>query len=71
MSQAVDVDKLVQFDGMQHFTVLYATDTSQTTIKVGVKPESIQMIGQRLTFQLGTVPIEKGEKRFIITAIPE
>jgi len=29
------------------------------------------MIGQRLTFQLGTVPIEKGEKRFIITAIPE
>lgn len=71
VSQAVDVDKLVQFDGMQHFTVLYATDTSQTTIKVGVKPESIQMIGQRLTFQLGTVPIEKGEKRFIITAIPE
>jgi len=71
VSQAVDVDKLVQFDGMQHFTVLYATDTSQTTIKVGVKPESIQMIGQRLTFQLGTVTTGKGEKRYIITAIAE
>lgn len=71
VSQAVDVDKLVQFDGMQHFTVLYATDTSQTTIKVGVKPESIQMIGQRLTFQLGTVTTGKGEKRYIITSIAE
>lgn len=71
VSQDVDVNKLVQFDGMEHFTVLYATDTSQTTIKVGVKPESIHMIGQRLTFQLGTVTIGKGEKRCIITAISE
>ncbi|MBD8522614.1 hypothetical protein [Lysinibacillus fusiformis] len=71
VSQDVDVNKLVQFDGMEHFTVLYATDTSQATIKVGVKPESTHMIGQRLTFQLGTETIGKGEKRCIITAISE
>lgn len=71
VSQDVDMNKVVQFDGMEHFTVLYATDASQTTIKVDVKSESIQLIGQRLTFQLGTETIGKGEKRCIITAISE
>lgn len=71
VSQDVDVKKVVQYDGMEHFTVLYATDTSQTTIKVDVKSESVQLIGQRLTFQLGTETIGKGEKRCIITAISE
>lgn len=71
LSQDVDLNKVVQFDGMEHFTVLYAIDASQTTIKAGVKPESVQMIGQHLTFQLGTVTTGKGEKRYIITAISE
>jgi len=71
VSQDVDVKKVVQYDGMEHFTVLYATDTSQTTIKVDVKSESVHMVGQRLTFQLGTETIGKGEKRCIITAISE
>ncbi len=71
VSQDVDMNKVVQFDGMEHFTVLYSTDASQTTIKVDVKSESIQLIGQRLTFQLGTETIGKGEKRCIITAISE
>ncbi|WP_155589918.1 hypothetical protein [Lysinibacillus cavernae] len=71
LSQDVDLSKVVQFDGMEHFTILYATDTSQTTIKAGVKSESTQMIGQHLTFQLGTVATGKGEKRCIITAISE
>lgn len=71
LSQDVDLNKVVQFDGMEHFIVLYAIDASQTTIKAGVKPESVQMIGQHLTFQLGTVTTGKGEKRYIITAISE
>lgn len=71
LSQEVDLSKMVQFEGMEHFTILYATDDSQTTIKAGVKPESVQLIGQRLTFQLGTETIGKGEKRCIITAISE
>ncbi|KUF30160.1 sigma-70 family RNA polymerase sigma factor [Lysinibacillus fusiformis] len=49
----------------------YATDPSQTTIKVGVKLESMQKIGQHLTFQLSTMSTEKGGERCIITAISE
>ena len=71
LSQEVDLSKMVQFEGMEHFTILYATDASQTTIKAGVKPESVQLIGQHLTFQLGTATTGKGEKRCIITAISE
>ncbi|KPN94272.1 hypothetical protein [Lysinibacillus sp. ZYM-1] len=71
LSQEVDLSKMVQFEGMEHFTILYATDASQTTIKAGVKPESIHLIGQHLTFQLGTVTTGNGEKRCIITAISE
>ncbi len=71
LSQDVDLSKVVQFDGMEHFTILYATDASQTTIKAGVKPESVQLIGQHVSFQLGTVTTGKGEKRCIITAISE
>ena len=71
MSQEVDLSKMVQFEGMEHFTILYATDASQTTIKACVKPESVHLIGQHLTFQLGTATTGKGEKRCIITAISE
>lgn len=71
LSQDVDLSKVSPFDGMEHFTILYATDASHTTIKAGVKQESVQLIGQHVTFQLGTVTTGKGEKRCIITAISE
>ncbi len=71
LSDDVDIDTVVQFDGMDNFMALYETGKSPIIIRVSVKKEAYSVLGRQMSFQLSTVVTGKGEQRCLITAINE
>ncbi|MGE7944976.1 hypothetical protein ACQKNB_23275 [Lysinibacillus xylanilyticus] len=69
LSDNVDINTVVQFDGMGNFTALHEIGDSSLNIRATVKSAAHGVIGQQLSFKLTTVATENGGTRYLISAI--
>ncbi|WP_374965537.1 hypothetical protein [Lysinibacillus sp. RS5] len=69
LTDDVDINTVVQFDGMGSFTALHEIGDSSLNIRATVKSAAHGVIGQQLSFKLTTVATENGGTRYLISAI--
>ncbi|MGA3677441.1 hypothetical protein [Lysinibacillus agricola] len=69
LTDDVDINTVVQFDGMESFTALHEIGDSSLNIRATVKSAAHGVIGQQLSFKLTTVATENGGTRYLISAI--
>ncbi|MGE7915154.1 hypothetical protein [Lysinibacillus xylanilyticus] len=69
LTDDVDINAVVQFDGMENFTALHAIGDSSLNIRATVKSAAHGVIGQQLSFKLTSVATENGGTRYLISAI--
>ncbi|KOS63949.1 hypothetical protein [Lysinibacillus sp. FJAT-14222] len=71
LSDDVNINTVVQFNGMENFTALHEMGSSQLNIRATVKSAAHGVIGQQLSFELTSVVTENGAARYLINAISE
>ncbi|MEB2300293.1 hypothetical protein LAV72_11775 [Lysinibacillus xylanilyticus] len=71
LTDDLDINTVVQFDGMENFKALYEMGGSSLSIRAIVKGAALGVIGQQLSFELTPVVTENGEQHYLISAINE
>ncbi|MFE3575619.1 hypothetical protein [Lysinibacillus sp. NPDC059133] len=71
LTDDLDINTVVQFDGMENFKALYEMGGSSLSIRTIVKGAAQGVIGQQLSFELIPVVTENGEQHYLISAINE
>ncbi|MEY9975533.1 hypothetical protein [Lysinibacillus sp. RC79] len=69
LTDDLDIDKVVQFDGMGNFKSLHEIEGSSLHIRATVKSVAHGEIGQQLSFKLTSVITENGGTHYLISAI--
>ncbi|MGE7999994.1 hypothetical protein ACQKOF_15185 [Lysinibacillus sp. NPDC093190] len=71
LTDDLDIDKVVQFDGMGNFKSLHEIEGYSLHIGATVKSAAHGVIGQQLSFKLTSVVTKNGEQHYLISAINE
>ncbi|MFJ7890176.1 hypothetical protein ACIQYL_19130 [Lysinibacillus xylanilyticus] len=71
LTDDLDIDTIVQFDGMGKFKALHEIGGASLTINAAVKNAARGEIGQQLSFKLTSVVAKNGEQHYLISAINE
>ncbi|KOP78173.1 hypothetical protein AMS59_13035 [Lysinibacillus sp. FJAT-14745] len=71
LTDDLDIDTVVQFEGMENFKALHEIGGSSLHIKAEVRSEARGVIGQQLSFKLTSVVTKNGEQHYLISAINE
>ncbi|MGE7673335.1 hypothetical protein ACQKMV_07080 [Lysinibacillus sp. NPDC094403] len=71
LTDDLDINTVVQFDGMEKFKALHEIEGASLTINAAVKNAAHGEIGQRLSFKLTSVVNKNGEQHYLISAINE
>lgn len=71
LTDDLDINTVVQFDGMENFKSLHEMEDSTLHIRAAVKSAAQGGIGQQLFFELTSVVTENGEQHYRISAINE
>ncbi|MGE7691551.1 hypothetical protein ACQKMI_20360 [Lysinibacillus sp. NPDC097214] len=71
LTDDLDINTVVQFDGMENFKALHEMEDSILHIRAAVKSKAYGVIGQQLSFELTSVLTENGEQHYLISAINE
>lgn len=71
LTDDLDIDKVVQFDGMENFKSLHEIEGYSLHIGATVKSAAHGVIGQQLSFELTSVVTKNGEQHYLISAINE
>ncbi|GAB0171246.1 hypothetical protein LSPCS325_46830 [Lysinibacillus sp. CTST325] len=71
LTDDLDIDTVVPFDGMEKFKALHEIGGSSLNIRAAVKSAAYGEIGQQLSFKLTSVVTKNGEQHYLISAINE
>ncbi|WP_433595347.1 hypothetical protein [Lysinibacillus xylanilyticus] len=71
LTDDLDIDTVVQFDGMGKFKALHEIGGASLTVNAAVKNVAYGEIGQQLSFKLTSVVAKNGEQHYLISAINE
>ncbi|MEY9971685.1 hypothetical protein ABH966_002058 [Lysinibacillus sp. RC46] len=71
LTDDLDIDKVVQFDGMGNFKSLHEIEGYSLHIGATVKSAAHGVIGQQLSFKLTSVVTKNGGQHYLISAINE
>ncbi|MBG9456327.1 hypothetical protein ABE61_20310 [Lysinibacillus sphaericus] len=71
LTDDLDINTVIQFDGMGNFKALHEMGGSSLSIRASVKGAAQGVIGQQLSFELTSIVTENGEQHYRISAINE
>lgn len=71
LTEDLDIDKVVQFDGIENFKSLHEIEGYSLHIGATVKSAAHGVIGQQLSFKLTSVVTKNGGQHYLISAINE
>ncbi|MFC9542186.1 hypothetical protein ACFTQ7_20250 [Lysinibacillus sp. NPDC056959] len=71
LTDNLDINTVIQFDGMGNFKALHEMGGSSLSIRATIKSKAHGVIGQQLSFELTSVVTENGEQHYRISAINE
>ncbi|MFF2178162.1 hypothetical protein ACFVT8_17115 [Lysinibacillus sp. NPDC058147] len=71
LTDDMDIDTVVRFDGMGKFKALHEIGGSSLNIRAAVKSAAHDEIGQQISFKLTSVVTKNGGQHYLISAINE